>query len=291
MSEFFRPTWAAVLLWLRLALAAHATPTTDEASLTAPPAGPADAVAIEILAEPGESFAIRLAGEQVFTHRTLREKGGSQQAPGVIIQSAASGTAFIVVAADRKVLVTSPHFAGWSALVPPACRVMLQFDFAKGLLDISALTANPDSIQIRLIDGASLQLPAGVSGRLDVMRDRTYVFSGQNPPAAGAVVGQDGEGQEVYLNSSTLPLTGGPEVEITDSHGNSKKVRLSPALLLTVTGKAGEECEISVGDRRLRVASSARGGGGGGEPKWSMPPMGPRLPSHRIRPGTAWPSK
>lgn len=234
---------------------------------------------MEIRADPDEPWVIRLPEAKVLVHRSLRERGGSWVAEGVTIQLAEQGTSIVVSASDRKVLCTSPEFAGWSALVPPSCRVRLRFDFKQGLLDITALAGNPASIQIRLVDGALLQMPAGVSGRLDVMRDLTYVFSGQNPPASGGVTGQDREGEGVYLNASTLPLAGGPEVEITDTHGYSKKVRLSPALLLSVTGKAGQECEISVGDRRVRLASvgAAGGGGGGGGSQVIDAPNGARV--------------
>lgn len=195
-----------------------------------------------------DDIAVRVDGVLVATLKQLRELGGPLLTNCVSLRVTNSTDEILVWGSCRNVCLGGWGFDGWNAQIPQGNQITLRPDLRQGVVDVAAGAGNTKPIAMTFIDGASVKLQPGTGGRLDVMKDGSYVFS-----ARGSVAARNSDGQESFLTDNTLPLTGGPLVEVKDAAGNVQKVRLSPTVGVTITGNPGGEFVVKAGGQEVRV--------------------------------------
>ena len=222
-----------------------------------PPANPTRCAEVRLEANETEQISVLIDGVLVTTLKRLKEAGGTLLTNCVSLRVADDQESIQVGGSCRSVCLGGRGFEGWEAQVPLGTQVEVKADFGRGLLDFTALANNPAPVTLSFIDGATLQFPSGTGGRLDVFADKTYVFSARGPLTGQGVAGRNGEGKDLVLSSHTLPMTGGPEVDVKGADGTVQRVRLSPTVAVELAGSIGGEISVKVGDRTVTLGRTS----------------------------------
>lgn len=145
--------------------------------------------------------------------------------------SPAPGEGFNIRAAAKPIQLEVDEFVGWTATLPQFCEAGFQIPIDKEVLVI-LMTAPPDNadlVKVTMPDGASAKVAKNSTTRFEAFKDGSYTLRGQ-----GDVVAQNAEGKTIKLVAGSLPLTGGPLVEVTDAKGTHMS-RVTPTTLIKVS--------------------------------------------------------
>ncbi len=211
---------------------------------------------VQVRLEPheAEQGLVLVDGVVVTTLKRLQEMGGAMVTNCVSLRWAEGGGGVAVGGTCRSVCLGGAGLEGWQAQIPEGASLLAKVDFGRGLVDVVADAGNGAPVTMVFVDGAVVGLGPGSGGRVDVFRDRTYVFS-----ARGRVTGRDGGGAEVTLHEHTMPLTGGPWVERRGEGGEVVRERMSPTASVMVAGEVGGAVTVRMGEQVVTLAGGERG--------------------------------
>lgn len=203
-----------------------------------------------------EQVAVWVDGVRVVSLKHLQDSGGTLLTNCVSLKLTEDRSAVVVGGTCRAVQLAVGPMDGWSAQIPAGNELVLKADFQRNLLEVKAASANRFPVVLGFIDGASVSLAAGAEGRIDVLLDRTYVFAARPAPGGPPIPGRDGAQQEVNLTDFSLPLTGGPWVENAGGGGTGGRTRLSPTVLVRVSGVVGETLTVRAGEQTVTLGTT-----------------------------------
>lgn len=221
-----------------------------------PPSNPSEAARVRLEPDEKERVAVWIDGVRITTFQHLQQAGGTLLTNCVSLRLADDRHTVVVGGTCRPVQLAAGPIDGWSAQIPAGSELVLKADFQRNMLEVRAVAANRYPVVLGFIDGATLSLPAGAAGLVDVLLDRTYVFTSHPSPGSAPITGRDGAQQNVSLTEFSLPMTGGPWVENTGGGAAGSRTRLSPTVPVQVSGVVGGTLTIRAGEQTVTLGTT-----------------------------------
>lgn len=203
---------------------------------------------------PNKPFGLNVLidNQSVFTTSTWQAKGEAV-VQGVRLVALAEGRSLGLRAESVEVVVEAEGFAGWAAKLPPLQQTTLRVDFSGGMIDLTTPATNTAPMTLRFADGGAAEVKAGSWARFDLYQDQSYGFSGK-----GQIYAKNADGLGMNVGTYRPPMLGGPWVTITDSKGVSRKQRVSPTTVFTLSGMPGGEMTVQYHNRTLQLKGGSR---------------------------------
>lgn len=214
------------------------------------PAQTETAVPIRIETSTAHSYSLSSGQDRITLPDSFREDGKAIAFKNISISGTPTSEALVFHSVQSDVMLTVEGFAGWSARLSKGAGVSVAVNTPQAMLDVNAPVENAIPLSLTFPDGGSATVSPGSRVRFDLLKDQTYLVT-----ASGKVLGINADGQKFVLSQNTLPMEGGPLVEVSDATGKHLQ-RLRPLVDVKIPRRLEGLLKDEVIDHAIALAGT-----------------------------------